>query len=445
MDSERAYNAALDYLYSFVDYSLKHSSELAKADFSLDRMRALMAELGNPQDRYPVIHVAGTKGKGSVCALVEAGLRAGGYRVGLYTSPHLLDYCERIQLDRQSVSHAGLVGLVDQIKLAVARIPKLTTFEITTALGFLYFAHAGVDAAVIEVGLGGRLDATNVVTPVGVAITAIDVDHERYLGSTIEQIAGEKAGVIKPGSVVVLAANPPAAERVVRDAATRTGAFLVHATEGVSMSWEMEEGRARLSLTTPRRAYPPLTLALRGRHQVENAVTAVRLLEELSARGAFDVPEAAVADALTRVEWPARLEHVRWRGHTVVIDGAHNPAGARALASYLSETYGRRVPIVVGIMRDKKIDQMIGALAPVASYFVFTAASSGRAASPAELAAVARRVAPAVPYSESVSPIDALDAATAHGDPIVVAGSLYLAGEVRYSSTTLPMPPAADV
>jgi dihydrofolate synthase/folylpolyglutamate synthase len=412
----------------------------------LEQIRALVAQLGHPDAAYKSIIVAGTNGKGSVTAMIERGLRAAGCRTGRYTSPHLVDIEERFAIDGQQISAVQFDEVGARVREAARALPHPPSFfEATTALALEVFRDEHVDVAVLEVGLGGRLDATNVVTPVGVAITAIDVDHERYLGSTIEQIAGEKAGVIKPGSVVVLAANPPAAERVVRDAATRTGAFLVHATEGVSMSWEMEEGRARLSLTTPRRAYPPLTLALRGRHQVENAVTAVRLLEELSARGAFDVPEAAVADALTRVEWPARLEHVRWRGHTVVIDGAHNPAGARALASYLSETYGRRVPIVVGIMRDKKIDQMIGALAPVASYFVFTAASSGRAASPAELAAVARRVAPAVPYSESVSPIDALDAATAHGDPIVVAGSLYLAGEVRYSSTTLPMPPAADV
>ena len=165
-DIETAYNSALDYLYSFVDYSLKHSSELAKADFNLDRMRALMVELGNPEAKYPIIHVAGTKGKGSVSALCASALQAAGYKVGLYTSPHLLDYCERIQINGKSVSHARLGRIwSSKSKPAVAKIPKLTTFEITTALGFLYFAQQKVDAAVIEVGLGGRLDATNVVMP----------------------------------------------------------------------------------------------------------------------------------------------------------------------------------------------------------------------------------------------------------------------------------------
>jgi len=412
----------------------------------LEQIRALVATLGHPDAAYTSIIVAGTNGKGSVTAMLERGLRAAGYRTGRYTSPHLVDIEERFAIDGRQISARQFDEVGARVREAARALPHPPSFfEATTALALEVFRDERVDVAVLEVGLGGRLDATNVVSPAGVAITAIDFDHERYLGSTIEQIAAEKAGVIKAGAIVVLGQNPPAAERVVGDAATRTGAVLVHASEGVSMTSTMNEGRARLSVTTPRRAYPPLVLALRGRHQVDNAVTAMRLLEELSARGVVEVPEAAVVEALMRVEWPARLEHVAWRGHTVVIDGAHNPAGARALASYLSETYGRRVPLVVGIMRDKKVDEMIAALAPVASQFVFTAASSGRAAAPAELVAAARRVAPDVPSSPVASPADALAAAAAHGDPIVVAGSLYLAGEVRYSSTTPPMPPAADV
>jgi dihydrofolate synthase / folylpolyglutamate synthase len=172
-NTENAYNKALDYLYSFVDYSLKHSSELAKAEFNLDRMFALMEELGNPQEKYPIIHVAGTKGKGSVSALCASGLQAAGYTAGLYTSPHLLDYVERIQVNGEPILHEQMVELVEEIKPAVARIPKLTTFEITTALGFLAFARNNVNAAVIEVGLGGRLDATNIVMPKVSVITSL--------------------------------------------------------------------------------------------------------------------------------------------------------------------------------------------------------------------------------------------------------------------------------
>src|SRR6185436_5585280 len=203
IDTEIAYNEALDYLYSFVDYSLKHISELAKAEFNLDRMFALMEELGNPQSRYPIIHVAGTKGKGSVSALCASALQAAGYKTGLYTSPHLLDYVERIQINGEPISHEFMVELVDEIKPTVAKIPKLTTFEITTALGSLAFAKRDVNAAVIEVGLGGRLDATNVVTPKVSVITSLSYDHMAVLGDTLAKIAGEKAGIMKQGLPIV--------------------------------------------------------------------------------------------------------------------------------------------------------------------------------------------------------------------------------------------------
>src|SRR5688500_1791738 len=202
-DTKTAYNQALDYLYSYVDYSLKHISELAKAEFNLDRMFALMEELGNPQQKYPIIHVAGTKGKGSVSALCASALKAAGYKTGLYTSPHLLDYTERIQINGKPISQEQLIELVEEIKPAVAKIPKLTTFEITTAIGFLTFAKQKVDAAVFEVGLGGRLDATNVLTPKVSVITSLSYDHMAVLGDTLAKIAGEKAGIIKEGIPVV--------------------------------------------------------------------------------------------------------------------------------------------------------------------------------------------------------------------------------------------------
>src|SRR5215208_6174713 len=220
-DTETQYNQALDYLYSFVDYSLKHISELAKAEFNLDRMFALMEELGNPQENYPIIHVAGTKGKGSVSALCASALNASGYRAGLYTSPHLWDYTERIQVHGEPISHEQLIELVDEIKPAVARTPKLTTFEITTALGLLAFAKYKVNAAVVEVGLGGRLDATNVVTPTVSVITSLSYDHMAVLGNTLAEIAGEKAGIIKPGVPVVSSPQPEEAlealERVAKE------------------------------------------------------------------------------------------------------------------------------------------------------------------------------------------------------------------------------------
>ncbi len=428
-----------DYLLSLEQIGIK---------LGLDQIRTLVVRLGAPERAYPSLIVAGTNGKGSVTAMLERGLRAAGYRTGRYTSPHLVDLEERFAIDGRPIGPSQLDAVAERVRAAASALAYPPTFfEATTALAFDVFRDERVDVAVLEVGLGGRLDATNVVSPVGVAITAIDLDHQEYLGSTIEQIAAEKAGVIKPGAVVVAGANPPAVVAVLEQAAARAGTTLVHAPSGVEARWTMDEGRARLSLRTPRARYPEARLALRGRHQVDNAITAVRLLEELTAADRLTVPPEAVVAALTDVEWPARLEYVSWRGRTVVIDAAHNPAGARSLASYLLETYQRRSPMVVGIMRDKKIDEMLTALAPAASHFVFTAASSARAARPADLADVAARVAPDVPRREFASPLAALEAACPLGDPIVVAGSLYLAGEARanlwYSSTT-PPPPATD-
>ena len=277
-DAEAAYNSALDYLYSFVDYSLKHSSELAKADFNLDRMRALMAELDNPQDRYPTVHVAGTKGKGSVCALIASGLHAAGLRVGLYTSPHLLDYTERIRIDDAPVAHEDLVQLVEKIKPVVARIPKLTTFEITTALAFMHFAAQHVDAGVIEVGLGGRLDATNVILPRVSVITSLSYDHTAVLGNTLAQIAHEKAGIIKPGVKVISAPQKQEALDVLMQVASERKAPLTligrdvtyqplhHSLDGQSL--KVRHGEDIYTFRIP----------LLGEHQVQNAAVAAAAL-----------------------------------------------------------------------------------------------------------------------------------------------------------------------
>ena len=227
MDTETAYNAALDYIYSFVDYSLSRNFRYAPEKFDLGRMRLFMEALGQPQQSYPSIHIAGTKGKGSVAAMCASVLRAQGYRVGMYTSPHLHDFAERILLDGQPIPHADLAALVDEIKPVVASIPNLTTFEITTALAFLYYARKKVEAAVIEVGLGGRLDATNVIVPVVSTITSLSFDHMNVLGDTLAAIAGEKAGIIKEGVPVVLAPQREEARLVVARVATEKHAPLI--------------------------------------------------------------------------------------------------------------------------------------------------------------------------------------------------------------------------
>ena len=213
MDSDQIYQDTLDYLYSFIDYSLQKTFRYSPEKFDLGRMRDFMAALGNPQNGYKILHVAGTKGKGSVSALCASALKESGARVGMYTSPHLQDYAERIQVDGNPIPHHDLVTLVEEIKPYISASPEITTFEITTALAFLYFARCKVSAAVMEVGLGGRLDATNVCTPEVTVITSISYDHTDLLGETLAEIAGEKGGIIKPNVPVVISPQEEEASR----------------------------------------------------------------------------------------------------------------------------------------------------------------------------------------------------------------------------------------
>jgi dihydrofolate synthase/folylpolyglutamate synthase len=407
------------------------SLELVGIKLGLDQIRALTDRLGRPQDRFRSIVVAGTNGKGSVTAMIERGLRAAGIRTGRYTSPHLVHLEERFAVDGAAASEQAVDAALERVRAASRSLTSPPSyFEATTAMAFEIFRDAAVEIAVLEVGLGGRLDATNVVDPVAVAITAIDFDHQAYLGHTLEAIAREKAGVIKPGCLAVLAGNPPAVRAVVEAACARVTARLVYAPEGAPSAASIADGLTTLSLRTPRGTYEKVRLGLRGRHQVDNAITAVRLLEELTPGGRA-IPAGAIRTALEDVEWPARLELIRWKGHGILIDGAHNPGGVRALAGYVQETYGRKLPAVIGIMGDKEIDDMIAGFARVASHFVFTAAASARAASPEDLTRVAAGVAPDVPAIAVASPSESLRHAMSLGDPVIVAGSLYLAGEIR--------------
>ncbi len=398
----------------------------------LEQIRALLDLLGRPEQAFRSLVVAGTNGKGSVVAMLERALRAAGYRTGRYTSPHLVDLEERFAVDGQPIVPSVLDAIAARIQQSSAALPHPPSFfEATTALALEAFRDARVDVAVLEVGLGGRLDATNVAPSSAVAITQVDFDHEQYLGHTIEAIAREKAGVIKDGSLVVLAPNATAVEAVVADVCGRHGAQLVRAAERTTMMAVMIDGRARLQLETPRGRYPDLRLSLRGGHQVQNALTAIRLLEELAAGATFTIPIEAVRTGVEDCVWPGRLELVASKAGHLLLDGAHNPAGARALVAYLSTTYGRRLPMVIGVMQDKQIPAILETLAPAASHFVFTAAATGRAASPAELEVLSSKVAPGVPASTAGDPVEAVRQAQQLGSLVVVAGSLYLVGEIR--------------
>jgi dihydrofolate synthase/folylpolyglutamate synthase len=369
----------------------------------LDNIRAILDGLGHPEQAYRSILIGGTNGKGSVAAMVERGLRAAGLKTGRYTSPHLDRIEERVAINGEPIDRATFTAVTADVLDAVDRLLESgpagglaappTFFEVSTAVAFEAFKRAGIDVAVVEVGLGGRFDATNVLTPTLTAITSIAFDHERHLGHSLSEIAFEKAGIAKRGVPLIVGRLPgEAAARITKVArAMEAPIFDAHAT------------------TTDRR-YPPLALALAGRHQLENAAVAVAILERWSVMEGH-IPTEAIVTGLTQCEWPARLEWLRvpfdsqsHRSATgllaqdrpsageVLIDAAHNPAGAAALASYLQDTGSKPLPFVFAAMADKDVNKMITTLAPAASSFIATTVPHARAHPADQLAADIRRI-----------------------------------------------------
>jgi dihydrofolate synthase/folylpolyglutamate synthase len=369
--------------------------------------------------------------------MVEAALRAAGHRTGRYTSPHLLDLSERFAIDGRPIERGALEAAASDLQSAVDRLMARgrlqappTFFEVTTALAFELFRRTGVEIAVCEVGLGGRLDATNVLQPVATAITTIGVDHQQYLGSTLPEIAREKAGIIKRGIPVVVGALDDSARTVIEAVAAERSAPVIMATAEIDLS-DSPVGSAvrRLHLRTPHREYRDIAFALAGDHQVANAVVAVRLLEQLDAMG-IPVPAAAVVAGLEQVVWPGRLETRRFAdGREALLDAAHNVDGAAALSAFLAAA-GPPRPIVFAAMRDKEVAVMIETLAPVASAFVMTRASNPRSSAPAELAEIARRTAPNVRVIVEATAGEAIASAWQLSPRIVVAGSIFLLADV---------------
>jgi dihydrofolate synthase / folylpolyglutamate synthase len=402
---------AIERLFALEQFGIK---------LGLDNIRAILAALGNPEQSWASIHIGGTNGKGSVAAMVERGLRAAGLRTGRYTSPHLDRVEERVAIDGTPVDRetfesatADVFEAVERARAAGALGVTPTFFEVSTAVAFEIFRRRQVDVAIVEVGLGGRFDATNVLTPVITAITSIALDHERHLGHTLAAIAFEKAGIAKPGVPMVIGRLPAEAAETIAAVATEVGAPLVDSH----------------ALTIDGK-YPPLTLALPGRHQQENAAVAVAILECWSTTRSH-VPPAAIVEGLTRCEWPGRLEWLRTPGGDVLIDAAHNPAGAQALASYLDDTRMPKLPFVFAAMADKDVAGMITALQPAASMFVATTVPNARARSAAELAAEIRRHAPSTEVVAAASPEAAVERALERSRKVVACGSIYMIGPLR--------------
>jgi dihydrofolate synthase/folylpolyglutamate synthase len=401
--------------------------------FGLENIATLCAALGHPEQAFTSIVIAGTNGKGSVTVMVETALRAAGHRTARYTSPHLVRLEERFVIDGREVETAVLRDVVGSVQSTVDSLVKTrkletlpTFFECTTAVAFELFRRAAVKVAVLEVGLGGRLDATNVVTPTTTAITSIDFDHQAQLGNTLESIAREKAGVAKSGVPMVCGRVPEAAARVIRDVCESQRAPLIRVSDVVQI--EPRDDGETVDVRVGMRSLDRIRLSLPGRHQRENAAVAVAVMTEVSKRG-IPIPDAAIRHGLTEAHWPARLERFVRHGVDILLDAAHNPAGARALASHLEDIGWSRITMLFGAMRDKDVSGMLAPLAHVCERVICTTAPTPRALPAAELADIARRYAPVVEIVPDMN--DALARAIACARPIVAAGSIFLIGPLR--------------
>jgi len=427
------YPSALAYLNSFTDHSKTHAANLAPENFDLARVHTLMASLGDPHQAYPVIHIAGTKGKGSTAAFCAAALQAAGTRTGLYTSPHLEDYTERFQINRKPIPREGFTTLVEDIQPHVAKIPRITSFEIEAALAFWYFARHNVEAAVIEVGMGGRLDATNVVTPIVSVITTISLDHVPILGTTLAEIAGEKAGIIKEGRPIVSSPQPAPAQEVIHRIARQRRAPLVQVGDDVTftpLSGTLAGQKFRVSY----RDEPSIELdiPLLGLHQVENATAAYTALRVAQENGLILPPEA-IRKGFAATTWPGRFEILRCNAVPLILDAAHNQDSAHRLRQTLDQYFpDHPIVAVFGVSSDKNVREMLQELRPRVQTLIATQSTHPRAMPAAQLVPLAREancqceialsVHDALTRAWTISPLNGI---------ILVTGSIFVVGEAR--------------
>lgn len=408
-------------------------NEIKTAKFGLERIHAVLQALGRPQDRCRFVHVAGTNGKGSTCAMIESAMAGGGHHTGLFTSPHLAEPTERIRIGGQPISAADFAAAFDLVHATVERLLAAgaidlhtTYFETVTAMAFVVFAQQATDRVVLEVGLGGRLDATNVIRPELCVITPIDFDHEQYLGRSLEAIAGEKAGILKAGAPAVFSRQRPEASGVLERRAAELGVPVARTADWSMDHLEIDARASRFQMAGQVRGLPStlrIHCPLAGEHQVENAATAAVALSQLG------VAPDAIETGIARTVWPGRLEHVSQRPE-IILDGAHNPAGARALAAYIDRFYSRRrVRLIYGAMRDKAVAEIGGILFPKAWQVIVTAPHQSRALAPEALGTVADHA--NLQVAASLAEALELVRDAAPDDAIFITGSLFLVAEAR--------------
>ncbi len=445
---EKKYQEALDYIYSFVDYSLTKQLTYSPEKFNLDRMIQLLDLIDNPHKKYPVIHITGTKGKGSVSAFLASILFQAGYKVGLYTSPHLIDYTERIQVNGKPIEKFEFLTVLDELKPAIEKVSEITTFEITTALAMMIFSRQQVDFAVLEVGLGGRLDATNVVDPLVSVITTVSYDHQAVLGDTLAAIAGEKAGIIKPGRTVVVSNQSSEAFKVIEQRANELGSPLLCVGRDVySVSTNHNLDGQRFHIWLPHHqekmdqfledpddsAWHPLEFftPLMGAHQIENAVTAFLTIQTVRAAG-YEVSDQAIEAGFLNVSWHCRFEVIS-RNPLIILDSAHNRDSAQKLRITLDDYLPEKsILLLFGVSEDKDVRGILVDLLPRVSKVVATQTIHPRAMEAASIVKLVHQMGkPAraiLPFQKAFEEITGM---AGPNDAVLVAGSIFLAAAAR--------------
>jgi len=427
------YKSALDYLYSFVDYSLTRNLRYSAEKFNLDRMNLLMGLLKNPQNKYPTIHVTGTKGKGSICAMLSSVLIAAGYQTGLYTSPHLHEYTERIQVNGMKIKKIELVNLINEIERHVSSINGLTTFEITTAVAFLYFVKKKVDIAIIEVGLGGRLDATNIVRPLISIISTISKDHEKILGNTLKKIAEEKAGIIKENIPVIIAPQKPRIYTVLENRAKQKNAPIFRTDKLLKIKYITHDLDHQTFSIVDKKTNQSADIAtsLLGKHQAINSLSAFTALKYLNKCG-FIIPYEKIVEGIKNAKWPGRFEIIS-KKPVIVLDSAHNIDSISKLSQTTKEYFPRKkIILLFGASEDKNIRGMLSVLLPMSEKIIFSKSTHPRAMDPEKISALCNA------YQNKISVImpaeRALEKAISLWNDhsiIVVTGSIFMVAAIR--------------
>ena len=441
-NTNKKYQETLDWIYSWVDFSMKRHVDDQHRFFKLDRMNHLMDLLGHPESKFPAVHVAGTKGKGSTVSLIASVLIASGYKVGIYTSPHLEDFRERIMINHEMISEERVIELADQMRPLTEIVPETTTFELTTAMAFEYFVHEKVDIAVLEVGLGGRLDATNVIDPLVSVITSISYDHMSVLGSTLTEIAAEKGGIIKPGRPVVIAPQQEEARQTLLEIAKERQAPIIETKqeyELLPVSHNLRQqtftiqskNKAVKGKSISTKTALKLSLPLLGSHQLDNASAAIAALDILRQKG-FKITRKSISQGFKQVQWPARFEILR-EAPPIVADSAHNGDSMQHLAKTINEYFGTRPFILIfGASADKSMADMLDAILPRCETVITTQSLHPRAATAKELKTLIEKY--DLPVLSIDKPEDALEQALSlAGDSkgILITGSIFIAAAAR--------------